>query len=167
MVAARQITKILILHWNSNLSMIEINLEILMRTIFSVIILLFALVGPLSADTKLASKKLYVTCDGELREEIKNRIEKKKVGYVIYKHTTSLEVLSEGHLFKDCRFDDLQYWCQTTSPTLNDLSGTHFLDINRVTGEVLQLFLPDKPTSSFDNKIFEGSCEMSNEPKID
>ena len=119
------------------------------------------------ADTKLASKKIYVTCDGELREEIKNRIEKKKVGYVIYKHTTSLRVQSEGHLFEDCDFDDLKYWCQTATPMRDDFSGTNLIDINRVTGEVLQLFLPDKPTSSFDNKIFEGSCKMSNERKID
>ena len=138
-----------------------------MRTIFSVMILLVALVGPLSADTNLASRTLYLTCDGELREEIKDRIEKKKVGYVIYKHTTSLRVQSEGHLFEDCDFDDLKYWCQTATPMRDDFSGTNLIDINRATGEVLQLFLPDKPTSSFDNKIFEGSCKMSNERKID
>ena len=138
-----------------------------MRTIFAVMTLLIALVGPLSADTNLAPKTLYLNCDGELREEIRDRIQKKKVGYVIYRDETSIRVRSEYHLFKECRFNDLKYWCKTPSPMLPDFSSTNTININRVTGEVLQISLADKPTRFFDTWVFEGFCKMSDERKID
>lgn len=138
-----------------------------MRAIFALVYFLVVMVGPLFADTKSASETLYLICDGELREEIKDRIKKKKFGYVIYKDATSIKIRSEYHFFKDCRLDDLNYWCKSTSPMLDNFSATNTIDFNRVTGEVLQISLPDHPTRYFDNLIFEGFCKMSSERKID
>ena len=134
-----------------------------MRNIFMTLLMAFG--GMTAAYSSFATERIHLTCDGLLREEIKASVEKKKFGYIIYKNETTVRVRAKYHFFQDCRSDDLAYWCET--PPISGISSTNTIDINRVTGEVLQISLADKPNKFIDNWIFEGSCTMSNEPIID
>ena len=128
--------------------------------------LLMAFGGMMAAYSSFATERIHLTCDGLLREEVKASVEKKKFGCIIYKNETTVRVRAKHHFFQDCRSDDLAYWCETPPPALG-ISAKNTIYINRVTGEVFQTSLLDKPTQFIDNWIFEGFCTMSDQPIID